>query len=98
MKVFNRFRKIVMRLIFIGPSGRGNCSHNHHQTTSRHHVPRRRSCDSSKQAPETPKISCSYNYSSNSHYNEAIADCIEFLNKSSQEGILFASRKSNVTV
>ncbi|GAA0165172.1 hypothetical protein Leryth_003607 [Lithospermum erythrorhizon] len=98
MKVLNRFRKIVMRFILIVPSGRGNWSHNHHQTTPRHHVARRRSCDSSKEAQDTPKVSCSYNYSSNSHYNEAIADCIEFFNKSSQEGIFFNSRKSNVTV
>ncbi|KAG6406477.1 hypothetical protein SASPL_134080 [Salvia splendens] len=34
-------------------------------------------------AVETPKTSCSssYYFSSNSHKNEAIADCIEFLNK-----------------
>ncbi|KAK4345151.1 hypothetical protein RND71_035327 [Anisodus tanguticus] len=40
---------------------------------------RRRSCD----RPDPPKTSCSSSYySSTSHYNEAIADCIEFLNKS----------------
>ncbi|KAK7351752.1 hypothetical protein VNO77_11423 [Canavalia gladiata] len=44
---------------------------------------------------EPPKTSCSSYYSSYSHYNEAIADCIEFFNKSAQDGIL-DGRKSDV--
>ncbi|KAK8552459.1 hypothetical protein V6N13_120858 [Hibiscus sabdariffa] len=35
---------------------------------------------------DPPKISCSSYYSSHSHYSEAIADCIDFFNKSSQGG------------
>ncbi|KAG7024157.1 hypothetical protein SDJN02_12970, partial [Cucurbita argyrosperma subsp. argyrosperma] len=34
---------------------------------------------------DPPKTSCSSYYSSHSHYDEAIADCIEFFNKSSQD-------------
>ncbi|KAK6939355.1 hypothetical protein RJ641_028886 [Dillenia turbinata] len=80
MKLFDRFRKIVMRLIFSFPSqGSGG-------STSR-----QRTCD----RPDPPKTSCSSYYSSNSHYSEAIADCIEFINKSSQEGISDGG-KSNV--
>lgn len=54
-------------------------------------APRRSSFD---RAVETPKTSFSsyYYYSSNSHYNEAIADCIEFFNK---DGVL-SGRKSDV--
>ncbi|KAK6938957.1 hypothetical protein RJ641_032465 [Dillenia turbinata] len=82
MKLFDRFRKIVMRLIFSFPSqGSGG-------STSR-----QRTCD----RPDPPKTSCSSYYSSNSHYSEAIADCIEFINKSSQEGIP-NGRKYNVFV
>nr|XP_009768937.1 PREDICTED: uncharacterized protein LOC104219882 [Nicotiana sylvestris] len=51
------------------------------------------SCD----RPDPPKTSCSsYYYSSTSHYNEAIDDCIDFLNKSSQDQGGFTGRKSNV--
>ncbi|GFS35971.1 hypothetical protein Acr_00g0043100 [Actinidia rufa] len=78
MKLFDRFRKIVMRLVFALPS-RGSTT----QATTGP-VPRRRSCD---HRPEPPKTSCSSSYySSSSHYDEAIADCIEFFNKSSEEG------------
>lgn len=79
MKLFHRFRKILMRLVFSS-------------------VPSRRSSDSRHQNSdrfEPPKTSCSSYYSSYSHYNEAIADCIEFFNKSAQEGIL-DGRKSDV--
>ncbi|XP_059635675.1 uncharacterized protein LOC132277850 [Cornus florida] len=85
MKLFDRFRKILMRFIFSLPP-RGTSQAN---TTG----PGRRSCDK----PDPPKTSCSSYYSSNSHYNEAIADCIEFFNKSSQEGFL-NGRKSDVMV
>ncbi|KAK4276511.1 hypothetical protein QN277_014652 [Acacia crassicarpa] len=37
---------------------------------------------------DPPKTSCSSYYSSYSHYNEAISDCIEFFNKSAQDGFL----------
>lgn len=91
MKLFDRFRRILMGFIFSFPSSRSGRS----QGTAGS-VPRRRSCDS---WPDPPKTSCSSStyYSSNSHYNEAIADCIEFLNKSSQEGN-FDARKSDVMV
>ncbi|KAK7352251.1 hypothetical protein VNO80_17670 [Phaseolus coccineus] len=77
MNLFQRFRKIFMRLVFSVP---------------------RRSKDSKHKVSdrfEPPKTSCSSYYSSYSHYNEAIADCIEFFNKSAQDGI-FDGRKSDV--
>ncbi|XP_050129487.1 uncharacterized protein LOC126606061 [Malus sylvestris] len=84
MKIFNRFRKIIMKLIFTVPSrsARGT-SPSGATSTSRQ---RNSSCDRF----EPPKTSCSSYYSSHLHYNEAIADCIEFFNKSSsgQEGSL----------
>ncbi|OWM74986.1 uncharacterized protein LOC116215477 [Punica granatum] len=86
MKIFNRFRKIIMRLVFSLPSSRGPSS-----GTSR-------GGGSSDYKPEPPKTSCSSYYSSHSHYNEAIADCIEFFNKSSQEGWLSEGRKSDVNI
>ncbi|KAJ1421630.1 hypothetical protein SESBI_13582 [Sesbania bispinosa] len=76
MKLFHRFRKIVMRFILLVPS-RGS---------------RQRNSDRF----EPPKTSCSSYYSSYSHYNEAIADCIEFFNKSAQDGINLDARKSDV--
>ncbi|WOH00706.1 hypothetical protein DCAR_0520080 [Daucus carota subsp. sativus] len=83
MKVFNRFRKIFMGLLFPYRTFR-----NHRSSRGRNpgsSFPRRRSCD----RPEPPKNSCSSSYySSNSHYDEAISDCIEFFNKSSREGAL----------
>ncbi|KAL7117486.1 hypothetical protein ACP275_03G074200 [Erythranthe tilingii] len=95
MRLLDRFRKIIMRFIFPGglpTRGRGSPA-----------APRRSSCD--RAAVETPKTSCSsssYNYySSNSHYSEAIADCIEFFNKSSSSSSQdcasssFAGRKSD---
>jgi len=78
MKLFQRFRKIFMRLVFSLPSRRSNDSK--HKVSDRF---------------EPPKTSCSSYYSSYSHYNEAIADCIEFFNKSAQDGI-FDGRKSDV--
>ncbi|MED6132459.1 hypothetical protein PIB30_019255 [Stylosanthes scabra] len=84
MKLFHRFRKILMRFVFSSvPSRRGQST-----TETRHH----RSSDRF----EPPKTSCSSYYSSYSHYNEAIADCIEFFNKSAQDGNL-DGRKSDVT-
>lgn len=89
MKLFNSFRKILMRLIFALPP-RGSSG-----TSAAMSAPRQRnSCDRSF---DPPKTSCSSYYSSHSHYNEAIADCIEFFNKSSQDGCLDA-RKSDVMV
>lgn len=70
MRLFDRFRKIIMHFIFSLPS-------------RRHQVPRQRA---GGEHMDPPKTSCSsYHYMPNSHYNEAIADCIEFFNKSSQE-------------
>ncbi|GAA0153716.1 hypothetical protein LIER_11888 [Lithospermum erythrorhizon] len=63
------------------------------------HVPSRRSCDwRQPPPPATLQASRSYNSSLNSHYNEAIADCIEFLNKSSHGGISYNSRISDTMV
>lgn len=79
MKIFNRFRKIIMRLLFSIPSSSSSSSSS---ATQQGMTPRKRnSCDRF----EPPKTSCSSYYSSHSHYNEAIADCIEFFNKSSQD-------------
>ncbi|XWS20964.1 hypothetical protein CRYUN_Cryun30bG0014500 [Craigia yunnanensis] len=85
MKLLNRFRKILMRLLFSIPSGGSS------GTSSMATNPK--NCDRF----DPPKTSCSSYYSSQSHYTEAIADCIEFFNKSSQEGIL-DGRKSDVLV
>ncbi|KAL7155443.1 hypothetical protein ABFS83_03G075600 [Erythranthe nasuta] len=100
MRLLDRFRKIIMRFIFPGglpTRGRGSPGR-------QPAAPRRSSCD--RAAVDTPKTSCSsssYNYySSNSHYSEAIADCIEFFNKSSSSSASqdcasssFAGRKSD---
>ncbi|OWM74752.1 hypothetical protein CDL15_Pgr004519 [Punica granatum] len=86
MKIFNQFRKITMRLVFSLPSSRGPLS-----GTSQ-------GGGSSDYKPEPPKTSCSSDYSSYSHYNVAIADCIKFFNKSSQEGWLSDGRKSDVNI
>ncbi|KAK8596653.1 hypothetical protein V6N13_001261 [Hibiscus sabdariffa] len=80
MKLFTRFRKILMRLIFSG-------------TSSMPTTTKQKNCDRF----DPPKTSCSSYYSSHSHYSEAIADCIEFFNKSAQDGIL-DGRKSDVLV
>lgn len=78
MKLFNRFRKIVTRLIFSFPS-----SHHHNTSSSSSSgKTRQKNCDRF----DLPKTSCSSYYSSHSHYDEAIADCIEFFNKSAQDG------------
>lgn len=87
MKLFNRFRKILMRLLFSIPS-RGSSA------ASGMTASRQKNCDRF----EPPKTSCSSYYSSHSHYNEAIADCIEFFNKSSHDEILDYGRKSDVLV
>lgn len=89
MKLFNRFRKILMRLLFSLPSSGSSSS----AATSGSSASRQKSNDRF----EPPKTSCSSYYSSHSHYNEAIADCIEFFNKSSQDGVL-DGRKSDVMV
>ncbi|ESQ27565.1 hypothetical protein EUTSA_v10019842mg [Eutrema salsugineum] len=68
MKLFHRFRKILMRLIDLTVP-----------TSSR-----RKKNSGNGEGFEPPKISCSSSYySSHVHYSEAIADCIEFFNKSS---------------
>ncbi|EFH66620.1 hypothetical protein ARALYDRAFT_472221 [Arabidopsis lyrata subsp. lyrata] len=75
MKLFSKFRKIFMRIIFTFPSS---------SATVRPH----KTADSGNgcERLETPKISCSNSYySSHSHYSEAISDCIDFFNKSQQE-------------
>ncbi|KAL1199231.1 hypothetical protein V5N11_005223 [Cardamine amara subsp. amara] len=73
MKLFTKFRKILMKIVFTLPSS---------STTIR----RKKTADSGNgcERLETPKISCSNSYySSHSHYTEAISDCIDFINKSS---------------
>ncbi|KAF6166517.1 hypothetical protein GIB67_012555 [Kingdonia uniflora] len=71
MKLFDRFRKFFLRFIFSSIPSRTSSIQS----------------SSDRSGHEPPKTSCSsYQHSLNSHYNEAIADCIEFFNKSSQEG------------
>ncbi|XP_049392384.1 uncharacterized protein LOC125856798 [Solanum stenotomum] len=97
MKLFDRFRKIVMRFVFPVPTSGRRRSSRAGETMSASGPgsgQRRRSCD----RPDPPKTSCSSYYSSTSHYNEAIADCIEFFNKSSQDQGIFSGRKSDVIV
>lgn len=81
MKLFHRFRKILMRLIFSVPSPADAAASSRHRNSDRF---------------DPPKTSCSSYYSSYSHYNEAIADCIEFFNKSAQDGFLDASQSDVV--
>ncbi|KAB2075929.1 hypothetical protein E1A91_A06G004800v1 [Gossypium mustelinum] len=83
MKLFNRFRKVLMRLVFSGKSnmgGGGAC--------------KEKNCERF----EPPKTSCSSYYSSHSHYSEAIADCIEFFNKSAAQEGISDGRRSDVLV
>ncbi|KAG2319672.1 hypothetical protein Bca4012_054087 [Brassica carinata] len=77
MKLFSKFRKILMKIIFIVPSSSSSATvRRHHKTTT--------DSRSGGERLETPKISCSNSYySSQSHYSEAISDCIDFFNKSS---------------
>ncbi|KAL8201883.1 hypothetical protein R6Q57_011030 [Mikania cordata] len=75
MKIFNRFRRIFMRLMFSIPSSKPPSSSGCGSSGFK-----RRSCD----RPDPPRASCNSSYySSSTHYNEAISDCIEFFNKSS---------------
>ncbi|KAL1200242.1 hypothetical protein V5N11_013855 [Cardamine amara subsp. amara] len=71
MKLFHKLRKILMKIIDLTlPS------------SSRRQKNPAGSRDGERFEP--PKISCSSSYySSHVHYSEAIADCIEFFNKSS---------------
>jgi hypothetical protein len=84
MKLFNRFRKVLMRFVFSSNSSH----HNRSSTDSSRHR-------NSSERFEPPKTSCSSYYSSYSHYNEAISDCIEFFNK---EGVLDGRKSSDVNV
>ncbi|KAF4358345.1 hypothetical protein CsatB_008846 [Cannabis sativa] len=72
-----------MRLILSFPS---RPQHQHHRSSSTSSATPR---NGDVRSFDPPKTSCSSYYSSHSHYNEAIADCIEFFNKSSQDGILY---------
>ncbi|KAI9109081.1 hypothetical protein K1719_019704 [Acacia pycnantha] len=87
MKLFHRFRKIIMRLLFSVPSSSSGSPSATNSSSSKH-----RNSDRF----EPPKTSCSSYYSSYSHYNEAIADCIEFFNKSAQDGFMDPHRNSDV--
>ncbi|AAF87133.1 hypothetical protein AtNW77_Chr1g0077501 [Arabidopsis thaliana] len=72
MKLFHKLGKILMRLI----------DFTLHSSSRRQKKNNSRSGDGERFEP--PKISCSSSYySSHVHYSEAIADCIEFFNKSS---------------
>ncbi|KAF7829578.1 uncharacterized protein G2W53_011911 [Senna tora] len=82
MKLFNRFRKILMRLVFNTASSRKPSSKHRNRNNSDSFDP--------------PKTSCSSYYSSYSHYNEAIADCIEFFNKSAQDQAFLDAPKSDL--
>lgn len=74
-RILSRIRRVLMRFILYFPS-RGS-------SASAFMASKQRNLEKF----EPPKTSCSSNYSSYSHYNEAIADCIEFFNKSSQDQI-----------
>lgn len=76
MKILNRFRRLFMRFMFSIPPSKSATSSSGTSVGLR-----RQSFDRS----DPPRSSCnsSYYYSSNTHYNEAISDCIEFFNKSS---------------
>lgn len=89
MKLFHRFRKVLMRLVFSVPS---SSSSSRRSTSSSSDSARHRNSERF----EPPKTSCSSYYSSYSHYNEAISDCIEFFNKSAQDDIISDDRKSDI--
>ncbi|KAL4334916.1 hypothetical protein GQ457_07G021370 [Hibiscus cannabinus] len=73
MKLFHRFRKSLIRFLFSssGSSAKSSTASSKQNNSVRF---------------DPPKISCSSYYSSHSHYSEAIADCIDLFNKSSQGG------------
>ncbi|KAE8715275.1 WEB family protein [Hibiscus syriacus] len=64
MKLFHRFRKFLMRLVFFLPSG-GSSGKSSNASSKQNNSDRF----------DPPKLSCSSYYSSHSHYTEAIADC-----------------------
>jgi len=78
MKIFHRLRKVLMRFVFSSSHHRSSTDSSRHRNSERF---------------EPPKTSCSSYYSSYSHYNEAISDCIEFFNK---EGVLDGRKSSDV--
>ncbi|GAB4852515.1 hypothetical protein Ancab_016729 [Ancistrocladus abbreviatus] len=90
MKIFHRFRKIIMRFIFSVPSSSTTTSSSTAAPAAMS-APRRRSCDHGRMSGyQSPKISCSSSsyHSANSHYSEAIADCIEFLNNGRKSDVV----------
>ncbi|MFS8020170.1 hypothetical protein Hanom_Chr15g01412381 [Helianthus anomalus] len=76
MKILNRFRRILMKFGFAMPSSKEKS-----KTSGALSGLGRRSCDR-PDPPRTSYYSSSY-YSSRTHYEEAISDCIEFFHKSS---------------
>ncbi|CAA0841181.1 Unknown protein [Striga hermonthica] len=95
MKLLDKLQRMLMRFILLRrlPARGGRAPQ---AAVEKGGTARRRSCDRSA---DTPKVSCSsYYYSSNSHYNEAIADCIEFFNRSSQDDGVFSARNPDVIV
>ncbi|CAI0382724.1 unnamed protein product [Linum tenue] len=67
MKIFNRFRKLLVRLLFSVGEKKGGDNYP--------------AAAAAGERADPPKTSCSSYYSTQLHYSEAIADCIEFLNK-----------------
>ncbi|KAJ0247763.1 Uncharacterized protein HA466_0161780 [Hirschfeldia incana] len=89
MKLFSKFRKILMKIIFIVPSSSSSATVRRHKTTT--------DSRSGGERLETPKISCSNSYySSQSHYSEAISDCIDFFNKSSVSNMSHQEREDKI--
>lgn len=88
MKLFTKFRKILMKLIHTLPSSSASATVRRHKTTN---------SSNGCERLETPKISCSNSYySSHSHYSEAVSDCIDFFNKSSIENLSHQERKEKI--
>ncbi|CAH8357237.1 unnamed protein product [Eruca vesicaria subsp. sativa] len=88
MKLFSKFRKILMKILFIVPSSSSSATVRRHKTADSR---------SGSERLETPKISCSNSYySSQSHYSEAISDCIDFFNKSSVNNMSHQEREDKI--